>query len=197
MIFLSPGTEKWYTNKVSLISNEDPLKKKSCQHYGSDLNTYEYCVDKSISNTMMTGLGCNPPYLSMNNICNTVLEKERVRKFFKKIDYWNSYIMKLIDLDPMTIQDNCTDPCLTTHVDVYLHSEGRSEHPKPTYARVNLSFKKEVEKRSRVISYDFYNFLIDIGSSLGLWLGISVFSLTDIALQMVNSMRSCMRWSKI
>ena len=149
---------------------------------------------------MMTGLGCNPPYLSMNNICNTLFEKEdysRVRKFYRKIDYWNLYLMKLIDLEPMTIQDNCTDPCLTTHVDVNLHSEGPPVHPKPTFARVNLSFKKEVEKRSRVISYDFYNFLIDIGSSLGLWLGISVFSLTDIALQMVNSMRSCMRWSKI
>ena len=105
--------------------------------------------------------------------------------------------MKLIDLKPMAIQKNCTDPCLTTEIDVQLRSKGASDHPKKTYARVNLDFDTAVEKRYRVISYDFYNFLIDIGSSLGLWLGISVLSLTDIVLQMFVSMRSIIHLSKI
>ena len=196
LIHLTPGVEKWYRNKISLISNEDPLQRENCRHYGNYPDTYENCVDLSISKLMMTGIGCNPPFLSLNNKCNKIFKDDDynlVKDFFKDIDYWNSFLMKLIDLEPMTIQETCTDPCLTTHVDVQLSSEGPSEHPKPTYARVNLSFKRNVERRHRVVSYDFYNFVIDIGSSLGLWLGLSLLSLMDIALQLVNSVRSCLQ----
>ncbi len=200
LIYLTPGVEKWYRNKITVVSNEDPLQKEECRHYGNYPDTYENCVDLSISEIMITRLGCNPPYLSPNNKCNTQIINDDytfAKKFFSEIDYWNSYLMKLIDMEPMTIQDTCSNPCLTTHVNVQLHSEGPSEHPKPTYAKVNLSFKKKVEKRYRVISYDFYNFLIDIGSSLGMWLGLSLLSLTDGAMQLVNSVRSCLQWSKI
>ena len=197
MIALSPGVEKWYTVKISLTSNENPLQKDACEYYDDVESTYADCVDSKIQSVMFPILGCNPPYLSPTGKCNEIYDGKKKQKFLKETDFWKSYLKNLIDLEPMTIQDNCTDPCLTTTIDVQLHSTGKPDHPMKTYARVNLRFKKEVEKRYRVISYDFYNFLIDIGSSLGLWLGISVFSLTDIALQMVNSMRSCKRWSKI
>ena len=76
-------------------------------------------------------------------------------------------------------------------IDTQLRSKGAPQHPKETAAQINLNFQKVVEKRFKVISYGFYDFLIDTGSSMGLWLGISVFSLTDLCIQLADKI---MKW---
>ena len=44
-----------------------------------------------------------------------------------------------------------------------------------------------------MLAYDFSNYLIDIGSSLGLWFGLSVFGLADLMvmiLQFANKIKN-------
>ena len=52
-------------------------------------------------------------------------------------------------------------------------------------ARVILSFNEEVVHRQKYLAYGFYEFIIDIGSSLGLWLGLSVFGLVGMDLELL------------
>ena len=197
MIFLEPGVEKWYKIRLTVISNMDPLHIGSCKDYTSEQENYADCVDEILQQVMIPELGCIPPFLSPKNQCNKTFEYTRVQKFFRKIDFWNSYMMKLIDMEEITIQQNCTDPCFVTKSEVQLQNQGPPDHPLETFAKINLKFKNVAEKNFRVIDYEFFDFLIEIGSSLGLWLGLSVFTLTDIALQAASSCGSCKQWSKV
>ena len=47
---------------------------------------------------------------------------------------------------------------------------------------VHLTYGELVMHRQRYLAYGFYEFLIDVGSSLGLWLGLSVFGIVDMGL---------------
>ena len=194
LMYLTPGIEKWYEIKLTLISNENPNDQNACEHYDTE-NTYADCVDALINDIMIPELGCNPPYLSPKNKCTGIFydsEAMRIRKFLTKLDFWQSYMMKLIAMDELPIQEQCKQPCLTTKIDVQLRNKGIPDHPKAaTMAKANLKFQKTVEKRFLVVNYTLYNFVIDVGSSLGLWLGVSVLSLTDLWILLYNRFNTC------
>ena len=52
-----------------------------------------------------------------------------------------------------------------------------------------FTFGEEVVHRQKVLAYGSYEFLIDVGSSLGLWLGLSVFGITDLGVDLVLYVR--------
>ena len=47
-----------------------------------------------------------------------------------------------------------------------------------------FTFEEEVVHRQKYLAYGSYEFLIDVGSSLGLWLGLSVFGIVDLGVEM-------------
>ena len=194
LIYLTPGIEKWYNIELDLFSNENPNDLNECKHYDTK-NSYAECVDALVNDIMIPELGCNPPYLSPNNKCTGVFfdtKAVRVRKYLTQLDYWQSFMMKLIAMDELPIQEQCKQPCLTTKINVHLRNKGIPDHPKgATMAKVNLKFENTVKKRYMVINYTLYNFVIDVGSSLGLWLGVSVLSLTDLWIFLYNRFKSC------
>ena len=53
-------------------------------------------------------------------------------------------------------------------------------------AELNFSFGEEVVHRQKYLAYGSYEFLIDVGSSLGLWLGLSVFGIVDLGVEMAR-----------
>ena len=74
--------------------------------------------------------------------------------------------------------------------------QGISEVEEPytsfNFAYLDLQFDNHVVHTKEMLAYDFSNFLIDIGSSLGLWFGLSVFGLADLVvriLQFANKIR--------
>ena len=52
--------------------------------------------------------------------------------------------------------------------------------------QVQLKFNKEVKFIKKVEYYSFLQFLVDVGSSLGLWLGLSIIGLTDLGIQLAD-----------
>ena len=101
-------------------------------------------------------------------------------------------MMKLVAMEELPIQEQCKQPCLTTKINVQLRNKGIPDHPTAaTMAKVNLKFEKTVEKRFLVVNYTLYNFLIDVGSSLGLWLGVSVLSFTHLWTQLYSRFKNC------
>ena len=49
-----------------------------------------------------------------------------------------------------------------------------------------LKFKDSVRLEKKVVVYTLFNFVIDVGSSLGLWLGLSALSIIDLAIDAVG-----------
>ena len=182
------GIESWYDVQVKLRSRSDPNKKGICEEY--DSNTFADCVDKEVSAVMLPVLNCNPPYLSPTNQCTGYFngsELSKIKKYFTDIDLWNKYLMELVAFRPIPPQKMCKKPCLATESHVQLRGKNKPDHPRgATMAKVNLNFKEEVPKTFKMINYTPYDFLIDAGSSLGLWLGLSVFSLTDLSIDALH-----------
>jgi hypothetical protein len=52
-----------------------------------------------------------------------------------------------------------------------------------------LKFDELVVHRTKVLAYGFSEFLIDMGSNLGLWFGLSVLGITDLGIM-------AMQWFK-
>ena len=182
------GIESWYDVQVKLRSRSDPNKKGVCEEY--DTNTFADCVKKEVSAVMLPVLQCNPPYLSLTNQCTGYFngsEQSKIQKYFTDIDLWNNYLMELVAFRPIPPQKKCKKPCLATESTVQLRGKNKPDHPRAmTMSKVNLHFKEEVPKTFKMINYTPYDFLIDSGSSLGLWLGLSIFSLTDLSIDALH-----------
>ena len=51
---------------------------------------------------------------------------------------------------------------------------------------IRLKFENKVLVTESMISFDELNLLVDVGSSLGLWMGLSVFGILDKVVQFGN-----------
>ena len=178
------GVEAWYDVQIRQKLKSNPNIKGVCEEY--DSMTFADCVDEKVSEVMMPVLGCNPPYLSAKNQCTGYFVDEdlsKVRNYFKDINFWNEYLMELLAMRPIPPQKMCKEPCIATESYIELRGTNTPDHPRngATMTKVNLNFKQTVLKAYKIINYSPYDFLIDSGSSLGLWLGLSIFSLTDLS----------------
>ena len=90
-------------------------------------------------------------------------------------------------------KESCT-PCTFAQPDIFY---GREFYQGWDDYTLTLTFDDLVMYTTRKLAYGPSNFLIDIGSSLGLWFGLSVFGITDLgitAFQWVkNSRQEVMR----
>ena len=82
----------------------------------------------------------------------------------------------------------CKLPCLMTLSNV------KEKFAKIPFAHnwqsVDLTFLEDVIYTKKVMSYGLYNFLVDIGGSLGLWLGLSVLGLGNLAIELWMTLKN-------
>ena len=60
--------------------------------------------------------------------------------------------------------------------------------------RLNLNFDKNIKVERIVAAYDFETLLVEIGSSLGLWLGLSVVGVFDALVIIVDQFIKIWKW---
>ena len=60
--------------------------------------------------------------------------------------------------------------------------------------RFGFNFRKTVRVERKVVVYTFFNFIVDVGSSLGLWLGLSALGVTNL---FINAFLATQKWLKI
>mgnify|MGYP001462274617 CR=1 FL=1 len=61
---------------------------------------------------------------------------------------------------------------------------------------IHLFFEDHVNIERVVLAYDFASFLVEVGSSLGLWLGLSVVALFDLIVLDLNKIKKCYQQAK-
>ena len=87
----------------------------------------------------------------------------------------------------------CRLPC--THILVKVKrlntkfvNEYKSHH-------ISLTFENNVKIERVVLAYGFTSFLVEVGSSLGLWLGLSVVAIFDLLVLDLKKIRECYQWA--
>ena len=168
-----------YLVKVEQLSSFDPRKPDVCKEYTD--GEFERCVDEELQDLWKPIIGCNPPWLSSQDQCNAILNITDVEDLV--LNRTSTTISKIQSMKNYAAKERCTKACLVTRLNIFKNRQQKSFFG-PGY--LNLVFDDMVVRKTKMLAYDFSDFLIDIGSSLGLWFGLSVFGITDLGIIVIQ-----------
>ena len=177
LLLTDKNLQTWFDIKISKYSHADPRNKDQCKTYTNEM--FEKCIDEKIQSKVKPILGCNPTWLSVQDQCKEL----NITMKQKDVNIYREFIIPIIFRNNLVTQ-LCSKPCIQFNFDA---------KTKTIFTDMNhsimLSFHQDVHYTKKYLTYDFSFFLIDMGSSLGLWFGLSVFGLTDLCILVVNIIR--------
>ena len=171
-------TNKYVHYNVQLKETNIKTGDGSCVEYPTrTYESYADCVDAEMKEKILPVLGCMIPWISDNNTCLGPIHR------MPKHESLLQWIYEIVDDAFGGIQyhsESCPLPCSTVSLHVtYLHSGDYVTN------NIALYFAKKVKVETIVLAYDFTALLVEIGSCLGLWLGLSVVGFFDVLLQAI------------
>ncbi len=138
-------------------------------------DAFEKCVDDQIQQEFKEqNISCVPPWLSSNNQCNETYPRDLFGTY--NMEFLYDYVKKVLALDNIKQEINCRYSCKET---TYVVNE-RDSLDSNFRGEAFINFNQKVEVKERLPNYDMFKYIIDVGSSLGLWLGLSILSLYDL-----------------
>ena len=183
-----PKKKHYYsaTIKETIIETEDG----SCAIYPGHANfeSYSDCVDEENHRKILPVLGCMVPWMSDSDQCIGPVQrlpKHDILIKWLKFDYKNSktgFQYKSL---------GCPLPCtqLSAHSN-YIRSADYDKN------KLVLYVEESVKVESVGLAYGWDSLLVEIGSCLGLWLGLSVVGLYDFLVSAVVKMKSMLNITK-
>ena len=92
---------------------------------------------------------------------------------------YESFILLKYQSKPTAAESRCKKPCkkMTNRISMI------SDKSKSPFSYYEFRFKEKVRVEKKVVVYTWFNFIVDVGSSLGLWLGLSALGILDLALE--------------
>ena len=158
---------------------ENPYKHDNCLPHDKEEELFNDCVDKELTKDLLPKLGCIPPWLSTHNNCDGIYEKNGTlnKSFYKSGAVYENYSVPTLYKDQNKAQKKCKKPCLKTTISV--EQKLKRLPVEDVHYYVDFRFNTEVGFKEKVVAYDMFNFVVDVGSSLGLWLGLSILNITD------------------
>ena len=82
------------------------------------------------------------------------------------------------------VKEGCTKPCTVIRNNIFKNNE--QYFGREFYAKLIFVFDDIVVLKTKMLAYGFSDFLIDMGSSLGLWFGLSVFGIKDLLIMVIQ-----------
>ena len=172
-IIVDPKKPKYYDFQVKLTETRKETNDGSCMNYPSpEHETYTACVDEELRAIVVPTLGCMIPWMSEQDKCTGHLtrlpEYQQMEKWLSNIiqDSWRGVQYK---------STKCPLPCnLVIAKTFYLLSGSAIKN------EFGLYIEDDVKVERTVLAYGFTDLLVEIGSCLGLWLGLSVVGIFDI-----------------
>jgi hypothetical protein len=176
-----------YVVKVDQLSYFDPKNPDDCENYASA--DFDMCVNNELKKIWIPLINCNPPWLTSQDQCkgrmNVTTEKEE-QIFNETLET----AVGIIYMKNFPAKEKCYKPCTVAQSMIFFNGEDNKKIIFSTF--LTLDFINEVVYTTKKLAYGSSEFLIDMGSSLGLWFGLSVFGITDIGiitLKWVNDKR--------
>ena len=191
---LGPTSSSFFSFKIYqveyLLYDESIHDGTSCTDYNKLDMSYGECLNDILMHEFLATYGCLPSWVSTNNskICedeisielNTIIETNLYESINKLVKHLEPDMFK-----------KCLSPC--TSMKIKLQEVAyRSNWPGNSF--FEATSKDWVTVYTQVYSYDILSLTVDLGSALGLWLGLSCLSILDNILENWISMKSY--WKK-
>ena len=124
-------------------------------------------------------MDCIPPWLSNKNQCYKNMSTYNHTTYSICIAIFDNFQTPKENSQPTEAEEKCMIPCMKMTNKVFLRSDGVEKRMSFDLSLI-LRFKKTVKFERKVVVYTWFNFIVDVGSSLGLWLGLSALSITEL-----------------
>ena len=199
--FFMPDLKSHVGNTILMKPKTDYLidvrieVRSYCHNAQKPMSQFEYkkCVDKKLQKTFeQHNITCLPPWLSSGNQCNQTYSYDFYGEF--AVDFYKDFFYKVDMFSNTRFEEECQQSCKETKYVVNLKGE-KSISLNLSYAYVN--FNQKVVVTEKVPNYDLFKYIIDVGSSMGLWLGLSVFGLYDLIYKAVEIIKDSFIIKKI
>ena len=146
----------------------------SCVNYpNADHENYAACATAEMRNRIMPSLGCMVPWISELDACTGKLN--RLDKHNDVMSWLRTIVTQSfgrIIYRPKT----CLPPCTILSAHATFCSSTKSNFANT----IELYFSLDIEVEITDLAYDSGDLLVEIGSCLGLWLGLSVVGIYEV-----------------
>ena len=146
---------------------------------------FKQCVDDKIQEEFeQNNVQCVPPWLSTRKQCNQTYPEDFYGSFIST--FLNNYLDMVSILSNIKFEEDCRQSCRETTYTVV--EKGTKDDLFQSSA--SITFNQKVLVTEKVLNYDLFKYIIDVGSSLGLWLGLSILGLHDLAVMAAQFIRN-------
>ena len=140
----------WFEISIRKISQFDPNNPDNCVNYKDSM--LARCVDDQVQRIVKPQLGCNVPWMSGRSQCEHVVNITEIKAYHEEANLF-------VYGEDIPLEDNCPQSCNTTIFTARI----RNSYSDNGYS-VKISFAQEVSFTKKLLTYDFSNFLVDIGT---------------------------------
>ena len=146
----------------------------TCMDYGRMGTSYDSCVLNEMEKFLLKWYKCLPPWFPKNS--TLTCEYGKIMEINDNNLTMSTQFLKFIDGFGMDILKLCLPPCVSMHfkLNEISHITNKIDN-----AILKIKVKDEIKVHTDVYAYDIFNLVVDLGSSLGLWLGLSALSIFD------------------
>ena len=180
-------TYDYFTYRMDItLYNAYVFEGMECRDYSKIGSSYGECIENIMEKKLIEWYGCIAPWFPKNT--SLVCEEDIEMKINDKMTMVNAVdqLHMLISGQDLSIFSTCLKPCLT--MDLKLRLVHKVSNMVDN-GGAEISLNDEVVVHTAVIAYDMFNLVVDLGSALGLWLGLSALSIFDTILQVFGAHR--------
>ena len=179
---------------IELTEREVKTQDGSCTHYPDKAGRTSYldCIEEANRRRMIPVLGCMVPWISGKDQCKGVLK--RLPKHNDMLN-WIRSLYRHAHSGSYFHFSPCLLPCKLVSAHAVFLRESEDESIGDHAMRIN--FKETVKVETVILTYGWSSLLVEIGSSLGLWLGLSVVGLFDVLMFIILRIKQALPRSNI
>ena len=179
------GPKTWTNYKIKITEKRIETNDGTCIDYpNTNHNSYSDCIDAELQDKILPTLGCMVPLMSDVQPCSQPIPRlakhESLIQWISNVSLksWGNFEYK---------SDTCLQPC--TLMSFLASKESAGTYHNDTTTELYLYFGETIEIEKIVLAYDATSLLVELGSCLGLWLGLSVVGMYDTCLILMGKIK--------
>ena len=180
------GIEKG-SYEIEYTLNDDSIHDGiTCTDYTKLESSYDDCLSAVLREELLSAYGCLPPWFKERSLKQKCGEANFDVKSLETIV---NVLMELFSSSELKMFERCLPPCTTL-----LMKLQRTHYTTMRVAFIDAKSKDWATVHTLAYSYDIFSLTVDLGSALGLWLGLSCLSILDYILIKWNFLKNY--WNK-
>ena len=174
-------SERNYLIKVEQTFLDPTHPENECSSYDEDnsFESYAECIYSEHVTKVFTELGCNIPWMSQNGTCQGFINytySPETHKYLRDIIYYSATALNLPS-------PSCKVPCNKLSVTSKYLSHTEKINGNNSFT---LHFYQTVKVSASISQYTGFDLTVEVGSALGLWLGLSAIGLFDYIIEKIQ-----------